>query len=301
MFFGRNYYKIMSCGGSAMKIVRGFVFIVLVLVMLIPCSVTESGDYEHKIVNYVALGDSIAKGYGLKDAGTESYVGRIAQALEGQYSAVRMINLGENGLRSDELLKILTDPTNKQHDTYMTAIKNADIITLSIGSNDLLQYVSRETDLDEFKKNGDRLFTQACEQFEKNIPVIIDAISDNAPQAQLFVNNIYNPCHDISFHISEKIIKNLDEMAEKYIVQINKGFETEKIQSVFNQKNKGKKKEYFLVDVKGAFENSGEKLINMVITWGDIDPHPNKEGHRVIAELIIPKISLNKEGIGGYK
>lgn len=293
MFFGRNYYKIMSCGGSAMKIVRGLFFVVLVFVMFVPYSVTRSGDYENKIVNYVALGDSIASGYGLKDADAESYVGRITEALERQYGAVRLTNLGKNGLRSEELLEILTNPEYKQHDTYMAAIKNADLITLSIGSNDLLQYVSRETDLEEFKKNGEHLFSEACEQFGENIMEIIDVISVNAPQAQLFVNNIYNPCHDSSFHISEKILKNLDQLAEKYIAQINAGFESEKVQSVFNQKNKGEKKEYYLVDVKSAFENSSEKLINMVITWGDIDPHPNKEGHRVIAELIIPKISLN--------
>lgn len=276
-----------------MKIVRGLVFVVLVFVMFVPYSVTRSGDYENKIVNYVALGDSIASGYGLKDVDAESYAGRITEALERQYGAVRLTNLGKNGLRSEELLEILTDPEYKQHDTYMAAIKNADLITLSIGSNDLLQYVSRETDLEEFKKNGERLFSQACEQFGENILGIIDVISANAPQAQLFVNNIYNPCHDSSFHISGKILKNLDQLAEKYIAQINAGFESEKVQSVFNQKNKGEKKEYYLVDVKSAFENSSEKLINMVITWGDIDPHPNKEGHRVIAELIIPEISLN--------
>lgn len=278
-----------------MKVVRGLFVVVLVIVMLMPYSVTESGDYENKIVNYVALGDSIAGGYGLEDAGTESYVGRITEALERQYGGVRLTNFGKNGLRSEELLKILTDPADKQHDTYIEAIKGADLITLSIGSNDLLQYVSRETNLEEFKKKGDCLFTEACEKFGENIPKIIDVISENAPQAQLFVNNIYNPCHDISFHISEEIIKNLDQMAEKYIAQINEGFKTERIQSVFNQKNKGNQKDYILVDVKGAFETSREKLINMAITWGDIDPHPNKEGHRVIAELIIPRISLNKE------
>ncbi|MCM1244114.1 MAG: GDSL-type esterase/lipase family protein [Roseburia sp.] len=277
-----------------MKIVRGLFFVVLVLVILLPYSITESGDYEDKVVSYVALGDSIAKGYGLKDTDTESYVGRITEALDRQYAAVRVTNFGENGLRSDELLKILTDPADKKHDAYLSAIKGADLITLSIGSNDLLQYISRETDLDEFKKKGDRLFRQACEEFQKNIPEIIDVISDNAPQAQLFVNNIYNPCHDISFDISEKVLKNLDQMAEKYIVQINEGFETEQVQSVFNQKNKGSQKEYVLVDVKRAFEDSSEKLLNMVITWGEIDPHPNKEGHRVIAELIIPQISLDK-------
>lgn len=278
-----------------MKIVRVLFIVVLVSGILLPCSVTSSGDNENKIVYYVALGDSIARGYGLKNVEKESYVGRIAGALEETYGAVKLINFGENGLRSDELLQILTDHTNKEYNTYMDAIRRADLITLSIGSNDLLQYLTRDTDLQEFKKDGDRLFTEACEQFRKNIPQIIDAISQNAPHAQLFVNNIYNPCHDSSFHDSENTIKNLDEMAERYINEINGGFETEQVQSVFNQKNqRGRVEEYSLVDVKDAFDNSAEQLINMVVTWGNIDPHPNKEGHRVIADLIIPRISLDK-------
>lgn len=277
------------------SIVRGLLAAGLVIAALSKGKMTQPGTYEHKVVNYVALGDSIAKGYGLEDVEKESYVGRVAGALERRYGAVRVENFGKNGLRSDELLEILINPEHEQHDEYMKAISDADIITLSIGSNDLLRYLSVNTDFEEFKKNGDRLFTEACEKFSENIPKIIDVISKQAPNAQLFVNNIYNPCNDISFHIPEEIVKNLDEMAETYIVQINQGFYTERVQSVFNQKNKGRRsEEYVLVDVKSAFESSDEKLLNMLIRWGDIDPHPNKEGHRVIAELIIPKISLNK-------
>lgn len=278
-----------------MKIVKFFFVVVLVFVILLPCSVADSGDYEQKIVNYVALGDSIAKGYGLKDVEKESYVGRIANVLEKRYGAVRLTNFGENGLRSDELLEILTDRSNEQHNVYMEKIKEADLITLSIGSNDLLRYVSTDTDFEEFRKKGDEIFTQACEKFAENIPLIIKAIRDAAPNAQLFVNNIYNPCKDISFNISTDILDHLDELAEVYIRKINAGFYSENVQSVFHNKNDGTYgTQYTLIDVKGAFEKNDEKLINMVFSWGDIDPHPNKEGHKVIADMIIPKISLEK-------
>lgn len=275
-----------------MKIVRFFFVTVLVFVILLPCSVADSGDYDQKIVNYVALGDSIAKGYGLKDVENESYVGRIANVLEERYGAVRLTNFGKNGLRSDELLEILTDRSNEQHNAYMEKIKEADLITLSIGSNDLLCYISTDTNFKEFREKGDEIFTKACEKFSDNIPRIIRAIRDAAPNAQLFVNNIYNPCKDISFNISEDILNDLDELAEVYIEKINAGFYSEKVQSVFHNTIGGTK--YTLVDVKSAFEETDEKLINMVFSWGDIDPHPNKEGHKVIADMIIPKISLKK-------
>lgn len=278
-----------------MKIVRVFFIVVLVFVILMPYRTAEPGVYETKIVQYVALGDSIAGGYGLEDVQKESYVGRVAAALEDRYGAVRLENFGENGLRSDELLDILEDKDNKQHAAYMKAIQKADLITLSIGSNDLLQYLSGDVDLQNFKKNGDRLFTEACQKFSDNIPAILDIISQNAPNAQLFVNNIYNPCNDISFGMSEEAAKKLEEMAEVYIQKLNKGFETKRVQSVFNPQKKTKEsRKYALVDVKSAFKNSDKKLINMMISWRSIDPHPNQEGHRLIAELIIPRINLNK-------
>lgn len=301
-----------------MKIVRVFFIFILIFTALMPGTEIESGDYEHKIIHYVALGDSIAKGYGLEDVDRESYVGRIAQALEGQYGAVRLTNFGKNGLRSEQLLEILTDEDHEQHKKYMEEIERADLITLSIGSNDLLQYLSVDMDLEEFEEQGDEIFTKACERFWQNIPQIIDVIHSHAPQAQLFVNNIYNPCNDVSFDLSAQ----LDAMAEKYIVKMNEGFVSREVQSVFHPQNGGGKPEesqqpenrmlseerqqsdksertaenngYELVDVKQAFEQADEKLINMVVSWGEIDPHPNREGHKKIADEIIPRLSVGK-------
>lgn len=319
-----------------MKIVRVFFIFILIFTALMPGTEIESGDYEHKIIHYVALGDSIAKGYGLEDVDRESYVGRIAQALEEQYGAVRLTNFGKNGLRSEQLLEILTDEDHEQHKKYMEEIERADLITLSIGSNDLLQYLSVDMDLEEFEAHGDEIFTKACERFWQNIPQIIDVIHSHAPQAQLFVNNIYNPCNDVSFDLSAQ----LDAMAEKYIVKMNEGFVSREVQSVFHPQNgggrpgenqqpenrvqpeegqqpgnrvqsqDGQKSEegqqsdksertaenggYELVDVKQAFEQADEKLINMVVSWGEIDPHPNREGHKKIADEIIPRLSVGK-------
>ena len=123
-------------------------------------------------------------------------------------------------------------------------------------------------------------------------------------------------------------------MAEKYIVKMNEGFVSQEVQSVFHPQNGGGQPEesqqpesrvqpeegqhpenrvqsqesqqsdksertaenngYELVDVKQAFEQADEKLINMVVSWGEIDPHPNREGHKKIADEIIPRLSVGK-------
>lgn len=278
-----------------MKIVRGFVFIGILVIWMMRDEALDAGDYEFKIVNYVALGDSIAKGYGLEDVEKESYVGQICSALEERYGAVRVTNFGQNGQRSEQLLDILVNEENENHFRYIQKIQHADIITLSIGSNDLLQYVSLGMDLSELEKRGGEIFTNACLRFQDNIPQIIDRIQEEAPKAQLFINNIYNPCNDVSFQFSDEIVKNLDELAETYINQINTGFQQDRVQEVFSNTNAScAREQYVLIDVKNAFDKSHSKLINMAFAWGEVDPHPNAEGHRKIAELIIPRISLNK-------
>ncbi len=283
-----------------MKGIRMILSVGMVLAVFVPCLTLDSGDYEYKIVNYVALGDSIAEGYGLQNAEEECYVGRITKALEQKYDAVHTVNLGKSGQRSDELLEILSNPGNKDHNKYVEEIKRADLITLSIGSNDLLRYLSGDLNIGELKENGDQIFTAACQRFGKNLPQIIEILRQNAPNAQLFVNNVYNPCKDVSCQNSDSLPWNLDRLAEQYIGQINHEFFSQKAQSVFH--NFGDEKEtadeYVLVDVKSAFEQSGEKLINKIVSWHNIDPHPNKEGHKVIADLIIPQIEIQKQKEG---
>lgn len=271
-----------------MKIVRFCFAIILVVAVLVPSVQAGSGDHEEKVIHYVALGDSIAGGYGLKDAGTESYAGRIAGMLEQEYDAVCFTNFGKNGLRSEQLLDILTNEENEQYEVYREALRKADFITLSIGSNDLLQYLSVGMDFGKFQKQADEVFSDACEAFAANIPCIIDAIYSEAPGARLFVNNIYNPCGDISFPFSDTTVKHLQSVAETYIERMNQGFVSERVKSVFNSENKGQN--YTLIDVKSVFEHAEDPLINVGFSWGNIDLHPNKEGHRLIADEIISRI-----------
>jgi lysophospholipase L1-like esterase len=80
--------------------------------------------------NYVALGDSLAVGTG---ASYEGYVDRYADYLEADTGIrVNVINLGQNGLASPELLFALrSDPS------WRRAVGVADVLTVNIGLNDL--------------------------------------------------------------------------------------------------------------------------------------------------------------------
>ena len=80
-----------------------------------PVKFAGSGDNVSSTIRYVALGDSIAYGYGLQDKDEESYVGLVRQYFEERYDYVVTTNFGKNGMRSGELLDILTNPENENY------------------------------------------------------------------------------------------------------------------------------------------------------------------------------------------
>lgn len=230
----------------------------------------NSGDTTSKTIRYVALGDSIAHGYGLTDPEADSYVGQIRTYLEQTYDYVFLKNFGTDGIRSEELLDILTNPSNENYAAYHATLQHVDLVTVSIGSNDLLHLIRLDRDMKEYVEQGDAMFLTACEQFSVNFPRIVEAIHRIAPDAQIYVNNIYNPAHGLTQ------FADIYRLAEKYIGLLNDTFE--------------KENGYTLVDIKSAFDASEDKLINMAVSGAKPDPHPNRQGHNKIAEMVIGKM-----------
>ncbi len=76
---------------------------------------------------YLALGDSITAGLGLNDPDTESFV-----ALFGNEIGATTINYGVSGLTADTLAETLA---TGEYDTYLSMV---DVVTITIGGNDLL-------------------------------------------------------------------------------------------------------------------------------------------------------------------
>lgn len=235
-----------------------------------PVIKVSSGDAVANSVRYVALGDSIAFGYGLTDPERDSYVGQVQQYLEQNYDSVFAANLGTNGQESGELLDILTNPKNEKYKKYQATLKYADVVTISIGSNDLLHLVRLDRDVKEYIEQGDAMFSDACQEFQSNFPKIIKAIHQISPSARIYANNIYNPCHSL------KQYESLYDLAERYIDMLNKTFTEEK--------------GFILVNIKEEFDRSDEDLLNVTLNGREIDPHPSKVGHKKIGDIVIQAI-----------
>ncbi len=230
----------------------------------------NSGEINSSNIHYVALGDSIAYGYGLNDMEEDSYVGKVTRYLEQQYDHVITTNLGMNGIQSEELLERLTNSHNEFYEKYHSVLKYAKIVTISIGSNDLLHHIELDKNLEEYIENGDKIFRKECQEFCVVFPKIVQEIRKITPKAKIYANNVYNPCYGLEKY------KTLYEASEKYISMFNKAFETQK--------------GFITVDIKKIFENSEDNPLNMSLNGNKIDPHPNEWGHKLIAQEIIKEI-----------
>lgn len=254
---------------------------------------------------YVALGDSIAAGYGLPgySDSQETPPADSYQSVVGGFLKTGPFNFAVTGDDSTDCINILNSGKAD------TALSDAGIITISIGSNDLLKpfiEIAKETfgiteengvmdisalegyyagfkdasliDMlaiandfaDKLKDN--KVLHEKAQGFSSNFNEIIDILKEKAPQAEIYVTNIYNPYKDVMV---------LGNSADTYIKEINNAFA-------------GNSGDYTLIDVYTLFAK--ENLVNTKFDISDLeninlDPHPSKEGHARIASAIIDALN----------
>jgi len=248
---------------------------------------------------YVAFGDSIAAGYGLEgysdsqaNAPADSY-----QALVGSFLKTTARNYAVTGDDSNDCIEILNSGKADED------LAKSDVITLSIGSNDLLlpfiQRVMKEFDIDpgsidpaapmpdmdvnsmakrlqKLKQllaslsDDEELHAQAA-AFPEKFQTILSLLKEKAPNAKIYVTNVYNPFFSI---------QGFGEIADIYIKEINQAFEADST-------------DYTLIDAYTPFkENPGYTNVRMDLSnlsSPDInpDPHPSVKGHKKLAKLFI--------------
>ncbi|MBV1756479.1 MAG: SGNH/GDSL hydrolase family protein [Dethiosulfatibacter sp.] len=200
-------------------------FIALTMVIMLLFSITAFATAKQGIT-YTALGDSIAYGTGATDG--IGYTDMFNAHLERKFGDGMYINLSADGVTSGGLLYALSypgDPLGVQ-----AAVYGADVITISIGGNDLLgpfqvalngfiaQFysipggggaINFEAFMSDFAKWEMDQSTQPgftamlaslysdwpdlVQNFAVNWARIIDIIEDLNPDADIYVNTVFNP------------------------------------------------------------------------------------------------------------
>lgn len=258
---------------------------------------------EHQMV---ALGDSIAYGYGLKAREREAFPFLLAESEN--YDC---FNYAVNGHASEDMISDISAAEKLGADTDIVVISVGANNLLHVAKNELLKMISLDGRLilllggalssdeafslldiiaeafrDTFTSGEFRLSAIiGIERLKADLPQFISLIKERAPNAELYYQTIYNPYKGVVIPMPDGSSFDFGALCDEYIGMLNQII-TENADALG----------YHVVDVYNAFENSDERLVNVNLT-GDgmfsLDPHPNKNGHMLIASVYKEAINAN--------
>lgn len=231
-----------------------------------------------KVINLVAIGDSLTKGVG-DSTQSGGYVPLVANQLKEApgVSSVTTKNYGVTGERSDEILERIENQKELQTD-----IKKADIIVLTAGGNDLIQTFKKE------KLNiSQESFLQPETAYKKNLSIILKKLNMHNPKAQIYVFGLYNPYNTVFPEVTEmKDILLSWNTATESLAEEN-GAIYFSLSNIFN----GEKE----TSLSKTDQKSDNTATSDLLYEEDLF-HPNDKGYQLIAQQLYRTI-LNHEGL----
>lgn len=152
-----------------------------------PVSLTKkeepAEEFIPKTVKLVALGDSLTKGVG-DEANEGGFVGRMTEMLEQQkeIKEVQVENFGVRGFKTTNLQNKLKEEEVTQ------ALKDADMIVMTIGGNDIMNVVRKNIFSLDFEP-----FREEQINFENRLEDIFTTIRGFNKDAPVIFVGLYNP------------------------------------------------------------------------------------------------------------
>ncbi|MBJ7948341.1 SGNH/GDSL hydrolase family protein [Bacillus toyonensis] len=210
----------------------------------------------------VSLGDSLTRGVGDKEG--IGYIGRMKEDLQKDYKQkVALTNLAVSGAKMPDLLKQI-ESNGAQY-----SIKQADVIVLTIGGNDLFPGWESlgKIDLETYRPD--------TETFQNEAKKIIDEIRKLNTDSPIFWLGLYNPFEDVEdLKGSSNIVVDWNASLEKLAL---------------NDKN------VYITPTFDLFQNRGKDLL-----YSD-HFHPNEVGYTYMAERlvqnVVSKLKLEQGGV----
>lgn len=244
---------------------------------------------------FVVVGDSIS--YGMSADPGEDFADLYLQHLNlsESYGDVKLINLSKPGDKTKDLLQKLSTQS------YTDTLADADIVVVSIGGNNLLSSIitaignalkvnvsnnpnllSDLTNKLKTDKNAQQALIKlqsyeslaaiagelenGVDNFSLEFPQIASKIKELAPNAQIYILNLYNP-----FNVKDP----LNPIFNKFISDIN---------NVISSKEETLG--YTIVDVNKNFKGNSE-AVKFNLSLAQIDPHPTNTGHDIIFKQLV--------------
>ncbi|WP_142314344.1 SGNH/GDSL hydrolase family protein [Bacillus wiedmannii] len=210
----------------------------------------------------VSLGDSLTRGVGDKEG--IGYIGRVKEDLQKDYKQkVALTNLAVSGAKMPDLLKQI-ESSGAQY-----SIKQADVIVLTIGGNDLFPGWESlgKVDLETYRPD--------TETFQNEAKKIIEEIRKLNTDSPIFWLGLYNPFEDVEdLKGSSNIVVDWNASLEKLAL---------------NDKN------VYITPTFDLFQNRGKDLL-----YSD-HFHPNEVGYTYMADRLVQnvasKLKLEQGGV----
>ncbi|MCT4433166.1 GDSL family lipase [Lactococcus cremoris] len=174
----------------------GFLLAILLILGLFLLAFPKAGDRfrtEKKVsalsvkhVSYAALGDSLTEGVG--DAtGQGGFVPLFAKEIENSTGgSVSSQNFGKAGDTSTQIYNRMMKSKK-----ITDGLKKANIITITIGGNDVLKVI--RDNVTKLSSMTEKDFVKQEELYQARVKKLLDKIREDNPQAQIYVLGIYNP------------------------------------------------------------------------------------------------------------
>ena len=174
----------------------GFLLAILLILGLFLLAFPKAGDRfrtEKKVsalsvkhLSYAALGDSLTEGVG--DAtGQGGFVPLFAKEIENSTGgSVGSQNFGKAGDTSTQIYNRMMKSKK-----ITDGLKKANIITITIGGNDVLKVI--RDNVTKLSSMTEKDFVKPEELYQARVKKLLDKIREDNPQAQIYVLGIYNP------------------------------------------------------------------------------------------------------------
>lgn len=206
-------------------------------------------------IQVIGLGDSLTQGVG-DEYKRGGYFGRVTLAMN-DWKGVKDLksdNLAKRGRRSDQLLKQLDESDIQK------SVKEADVIYLTIGGNDIMKVVKKNL----FNLEPKPFYTELG-KFENRLDQVFKTIRGLNGDAVIFVVGLYNPL---------SILTDEENEFEMIIDDWNEAIEMQVI-----------------MDGKACFAPVNDLFVgNENLVYHSDFFHPNAKGYESMANRLIEKI-----------
>ncbi|RZI48757.1 SGNH/GDSL hydrolase family protein [Lactococcus kimchii] len=170
-----------------------------------------------KTLIYTALGDSLTEGVG--DAtGQGGFVPLFAKNIEnGTNDSVVSQNFGKAGDTSTQIYNRML-----KQEKIQAGLKKADIITITVGGNDVLKVI--RDNVTKLSTMREKDFVKPEAAYQKRVKKLLDTIRKDNPKAQIYVLGIYNPFY-INFPdltVMQNVIDDWNQATKEVIAKENK-------------------------------------------------------------------------------